>query len=202
MAKSRQADLFGKTAGRKGFLFRKAFSPERKTGSSAEERIALWLSEKGISFRIHGRIAGKAPIKFPEKEKWEIVARALSEADESVAKSLRKSFSIEKARPELFRCDFSVEGEEVPSGKPRKIHIEYLGLYFPSKKFSAKSLRKRHERAIAYYTFVKTPLKRALYKKLGAEVIEVLPGELGSLDRLLAPVLGISQKRTTVSGYF
>lgn len=202
MAKSGQADLFGKTAKRKGFSFGKAFSPGRRTGSSAEEKIALWLSEKGISFRVQGRISGKAPINFPEKEKEEIVTRALSGADEAVARSLRKSFPIEKARPELFRYDFSVEGEEVPSGKPRKIHIEYLGLYFPKRKFSAKSLRKRHERAIAYYTLVKTPLKRALYKKLGAEVIEVLPGELGSLDGILAPVLGISQKRTTVSGYF
>jgi|GEM_PF-6364926 len=202
MNKSGQSDLFGKTAERRGFLFRKAFSPERKSGSSGEEKIALWLSENGVFFRTHGRIAGKGGIKLPIEEREALVSESLSTLDERVSKTLAKKFPVSRIRPELFRYDFLVEGEEAHSGNPRKVHIEYLGLYFPKRAFSAKSLRKRHERAVAYYTFVKTPLKRALYEKMGAEVIEILPGELGSLDEILEGLLRISQKKTTLSGYF
>jgi hypothetical protein len=183
-----QLDLFGGKKKRR-FRFGPAFKRAGKHDSPAEAKIALWLDRNGISHRAHQRIVPARLAKkgvFSEEEKAELVKGA--------PEAVLAKVDLARVRPELFRTDFVVEGAG------RKIFIEYFGLWNPKAKTDKKSLRQRHARQVAIYTFVKFPLKKRLYEKSGAETIFIFPGELGKLDEKLAPLKGIDQRKGTLNG--
>ncbi|MFH0961437.1 MAG: hypothetical protein V1820_02025 [archaeon] len=191
----RQKDLFGRGA-RRSFKFAKAFSPKKRTGSAGEDRIAAFLSEKGVSFKRHGIISRTA--RLSEKEKSALIIRSCPRETFAL---LSREFSLEKIHPELFRYDFLVEGFREGT-KRAVVCIEYLGLYRPAARVDKKSFRRRHVRQVAFYTFFKTPLKREVYRRAGIEIVEILPGELENLESILAPVLdALSQEKATLSGW-
>jgi len=193
-----QVDLFGKR--KRAFRFGRMFRKAGRHDSPAEGRIADFLGERGVGFRAHARIIPARlakTLRFPEEEKLGIVRSGLS--GERLDLVLKKA-NLEKIHPELFRSDFLVEGLD-RNGKRKRVFIEYFGLWNPKVPITNKSMRKRHTRQVAIYTFVKFPLKRALYGKSGAETVFLFPGETANLERKLKKVLELRQDKTTLGGW-
>jgi hypothetical protein len=193
-----QLDLFGERT--RVFKFGRIFGPgaKRQGDSRAEAKVASFLRGRGISFKHHPYIlppARRRKAFFTEREKEELVGGNLSAAELSL---VLKKTPLSKIRPELFRSDFLLEGRL--DGKPARIFVEYLGLYNPKTKITAKTMRKRHYRALASYTFLKKPLKEALYRRIGAKVIFLAPADIFRLEKTLGNALEIDQAETTIHG--
>jgi len=214
--RERQTDLGGgvrRLKPRFGKLYTKAephMVGSHRMQSAAEARIAEALVKLGLSFDTHGALERSPLTTIATREELLLsVENAFTKLREEGVDDDGagcRTLVMERARkilhgeglPEMGRYDFRVEGVNPASGEFETHYLEYWGLYNPKAKINARSMRRNVTRNVIDYTFVKKPVKEALFYA-GRKLISINPQDLrktGMLEEKLSCLKGLIQTHT------